>query len=151
MKTGPILLSLFILVLGGCSPKPVAINYGSDGCSFCSMTIVDKIHAAEIVTNTGKAYKFDAIECMVNYAKDMGGQKIVLYLSNHYNTPGELIDATKAAFLISENIPSPMGAFLTAFKNRSEAQKVQSEKEGKLYNWSELLTHLNTQDVSGTR
>lgn len=151
MKNSPIFLLLITLVLSACSPKPVAINYGSDGCSFCRMTIVDKIHAAEIVTNTGKAYKFDAIECMVNYLKDMDGQQVALYLSNHYNAPGELIDATKATFLISESIPSPMGAFLTAFKNRSEAQLVQSEKEGKLYNWDELLTHISQQHVSGTR
>ena len=35
-----------------------------------------------------------------------------------------------------------MGAFLTAFENKSEAEKVQTEKGGKLYSWPELLAHL---------
>jgi copper chaperone NosL len=36
-----------------------------------------------------------------------------------------------------------MGAFLTAFKNKEDAVKVQLEKEGTLYTWNELLKHLN--------
>ena len=53
-----------------------------------------------------------------------------------------MIDATKATFLISENIPSPMGAFLSAFKDKSEAEQTQKENGGVLYTWDELLTHL---------
>jgi copper chaperone NosL len=33
------------------------------------MTIVDKVHAAEIVTKKGKVCKFDATECMINYER----------------------------------------------------------------------------------
>ena len=43
--------------------------------------------------------------------------EVELYLTNNYTEPEVLIDATKAIFLISENVPSPMGAFLSAFKN----------------------------------
>ncbi|GAA4939308.1 hypothetical protein GCM10023314_09990 [Algibacter agarivorans] len=106
------------------------------------MTIVDKIHAAEIVTKKGKVYKFDATECMVNFLKEFDTSEIALFLSNNYTEPEALIDATKATFLISENIPSPMGAFLSAFKNKVDAEKTQAEKGGKLYTWEELLAHL---------
>ena len=57
--------------------------------------------------------------------------------------PEVLIDATQATFLISENIPSPMGAFLSAFKDKTDAEKVQKEKKGTLYSWSSLLEHFN--------
>ena len=122
------------------SPKP--IDYGNDGCHFCKMTIVDKVHAAEIVTNKGKVYKFDATECMVNFMEDFDTSEIKFYLSNNYSEPEVLTDATKATFLISKNIPSPMGAFLSAFKNKEDARKMQSEQSGTSYTWDELLLHL---------
>ena len=131
-----------LLVLTSCNIGPKAIVYGNDGCHFCKMTIVDKVHAAEIVTNKGKIYTFDATECMVNFQKEFNTSEIKLYLSNNYNEPEALIDATKATFLISKNIPSPMGAYLSAFKTKNEALMVQSEKGGALYSWQELLNQL---------
>jgi len=133
---------LLLLTLIGCSASPQPIHYGDDGCYFCKMTIVDKVHAAEIVTKKGKVYKFDATECMVNFIKDFETSNIKFYLSNNYTEPEALIDATKATFLISENIPSPMGAYLTAFKNKIDAEEMQQKKGGKLYNWEELLNYL---------
>ena len=132
-----------LLVLTSCNIGPKAIVYGNDGCYFCKMTIVDKVHAAEIVTNKGKIYTFDATECMVNFQKEFDTLEIKLYLSNNYNEPEALIDATKATFLISKNIPSPMGAYLSAFKTKNEALMVQSEKGGTLYSWQELLNQLH--------
>jgi copper chaperone NosL len=132
-----------LLLFLSCNVSPKPINYGSDGCHFCSMTIVDKVHAAEVVTKKGKVYKFDATECMINFMAEFDTSEIELYLSNNYTEPEALIDATKATFLISKNIPSPMGAFLSAFKNKADAEKFQTEKGGELYSWPELLTHLN--------
>ena len=131
-----------LLVLTSCNIGPKAIVYGNDGCHFCKMTIVDKVHAAEIVTNKGKIYTFDATECMVNFQKEFNTSEIKLYLSNNYNEPEALIDATQATFLISKNIPSPMGAYLSAFKTKNEALMVKSEKGGTIYSWQELLNHL---------
>jgi len=136
------IFALLLLFLS-CNVSPQPINYGSDGCHFCKMTIVDKVHAAEIVTKKGKVYKFDATECMINFMNEFDTSEIKLYLSNNYTEPEALIDATKATFLISENIPSPMGAFLSAFKAKEAATKTQSDKGGTLYTWENLLTHLN--------
>ena len=143
MKYTPVILVFIILLLNACSPRPKAIAYGTDGCHYCRMTIVDKVHGAELVTKKGKVFKFDAVECMVNYRKEIDTLEVALYLSNHYTIPGELINATTATFLISKNIPSPMGAFITTFENRSDALKVKSEKGGELYSWGELLEKLN--------
>lgn len=134
-------LALLLLFLS-CNVSPKPIEYGSDGCHFCKMTIVDKVHAAEVVTQKGKVYKFDATECMINFMEDFDTSEIKLYLSNNYTEPETLIDATKATFLISENIPSPMGAFLSAFKNKADAEKFQTEKGGNLYTWKTLLAKL---------
>lgn len=134
---------LFMIMLVSCNVSPKPIDYGNDGCHFCKMTIVDKLHAAEIVTKKGKVYKFDATECMINFMDEFDTSEIELYLSNNYTEPGELIDATKATFLISKNVPSPMGAFLSAFKEEADAKHVLSEKDGTLYTWQELLIHFN--------
>ncbi len=137
------LIVAMLLLLFGCNASPQPIEYGSDGCHFCKMTIVDKLHAAEVVTKKGKIYKFDASECMVRFIDDFDESTIKLYLSNDYTSPETLIDATQATFLISQNIPSPMGAFLSAFKNNDDAVKTQAEKGGTLYDWEELLNHIN--------
>lgn len=137
------LIIALLLLFFSCNVSPKPIDYGNDGCHFCKMTIVDKVHAAEIVTKKGKVYKFDATECMINFMKDFDTSEIKLYLSNNYSKPEALIDATQATFLISKNIPSPMGAFLSAFKTKEAAKKTQSNKEGTLYTWEELLVHLN--------
>jgi len=141
---GKTLITLFaLLLLFGCNSGPQPIEYGKDGCHFCKMTIVDKLHAAEIVTQKGKVYKFDSSECMVRFLEEFDSSTIKSYLTNNYLEPEVFIDATSATFLISENIPSPMGAFLSAFKNKDDATQVQSEKGGTLYTWETLLAQFN--------
>lgn len=141
-KTLKQLLIITGLLLLGCQVGPQPIEYGVDGCHFCKMTIVDKVHAAEVVTQKGKIYKFDATECMVNFRKEFDTSQIKLYLSNDYLEAESLIDATKATFLISENVPSPMGAFLSAFSSKEKANEIQLTKGGQLYSWDELIVHL---------
>lgn len=131
---------LFTTLLA-CSVEPEPINYGSDICEYCHMTIVDQQHAAEIVTKKGRTYKFDAIECMVNYLKTIDDATVQIYLITDYTQPGKLVDATSAIFLISRNIPSPMGAFLLGAINKEDAEKLQREHDGTLYTWDELIRY----------
>ena len=133
----------FVLLIAGCSTAPQPIKYGSDVCHYCSMTIVDKVHAAEVITKKGKVYKFDAVECMLYFRQDFDEDKIKSYLANDYMRPEQLVDASLAAFLISENIPSPMGAYLTAFEKSDEALQTQQQKGGTLYSWNEILIHFD--------
>ena len=138
MKTYRFVAFCLVVVLASCSIKPEPIQYGMDGCSFCSMTIVDRQHASEYVTKKGKAFKFDATECMMNQLKEVNRDDIALYLVTDYANPGEWVDATKASYLISENIPSPMGAYLSAFGKREAADRVQAANDGELLTWEEL-------------
>ncbi|WP_299169461.1 nitrous oxide reductase accessory protein NosL [uncultured Allomuricauda sp.] len=129
---------ILMLSISSCNIGPKPINYGSDGCHFCSMTIVDKQHAAQFVTKKGKVFKFDAAECMMNHLHEIDETTVSMFLVNDYNAPGELIDATKATYLISKNIPSPMGEYLTAFEIKETAEKSQTDNEGELFTWEEL-------------
>lgn len=133
-----LILFLALCALTACTIEQSPIVYGKDACYFCKMNIVDKQHAAEIVTQKGKAYKYDAIECMIRDVLKRDETEIALFLITDYYNPGKLVDATKALYLISENLPSPMGANLTGFESKSKAEETQKEKSGTLYSWDEL-------------
>lgn len=111
------------------------------------MTVVDQQHAAQLVTKKGKTYTFDSTECMINHLKEKEQVDMALVLVNDYNAPGKLIDATKATYLISEGIPSPMGEFLTAFSSEKDAIGAQEANFGELYSWEALWTNFNADHV----
>ncbi|MDH5597826.1 MAG: nitrous oxide reductase accessory protein NosL, partial [Cyclobacteriaceae bacterium] len=108
--------------------------------------IVDARHAAQLVTDKGKQFKYDAIECMVLDMKGKGDVSVGLLAVGDYSNPGELIDAYKATFLISEGIPSPMGANLSAFLNKDSAENLHSQHGGNLYNWKEIFEYIEKQN-----
>ncbi len=138
------LITLFSLLLlfTSCQIRPKEINYGEDNCHYCSMTIVDRQHAAEMVTHKGKVYKFDAAECMINSLSEMDPESIALFLVTDYSEPEQLIDAKTATFIISPEIPSPMRANLSALQSKEKAISLQNSKQGSLYTWEEIQLYL---------
>lgn len=141
------LISIFILItlfLASCSTEPQPINYGKDQCNFCKMNVVDKLHSAQYVTKKGKQFKFDAVECMVNIInKEKNQQDLSTLLVADYANPGKMTDALTATYLISKKIKSPMGANLSAFSQKNDAEKTQKEFGGNLFTWKELRTNFS--------
>jgi len=137
-------LNLFLLfavsILLACNPESQPINYGSDMCEFCRMSIVDQRFGSEIVTQKGKVYKFDAVECMVNYMDNRVEDETTLkyILTNTLDAPGELIDVHECRFLKSKNMPSPMGMFINPFKDSALAIRNQEENSGAIHDWTSL-------------
>jgi len=130
------------LMLASCNKEPHPIEYGNDTCHFCQMTIVDKIHGAEIVTDKGKIFKFDAAECLLRYSNELQDTKGYQFLTNHFELAESFISMESAIFLISDKIPSPMGAYLTAFESRREAEATKQKYGGTIFNWNEINNHL---------
>ena len=64
-------------------------------------------------------------------------------LISDFSNPGDLINAKNSTFLVSKNLPSPMGAFLSGFTSEKVAQLKQEEHGGILYNWTEIQKHIN--------
>jgi copper chaperone NosL len=128
-----------ILSLHACSVEPQPIKFGTDACSYCKMTIVDKMHASEYVTDKGKVYKYDAVECMIHDLQEKNFPPHAYLLVADYGNNGTFTDAEKAVYLISKKIPSPMGAFLSAFSSAEKAEEVKNEKGGELYSWKEII------------
>lgn len=138
-----ILLGIITTLLVSCNVSPQKIEYGTDACHYCNMTIVDRQHASQVVTTKGKAYKYDAIECMVHSLNDeLKDTEIALYLTADFNQPGQLMDATMASYLVSDQISSPMGANLSAFENEKAAKKGKEKFTGEVFSWEEIQNHL---------
>ena len=132
-----------LCLLFSCDVAPEQINYGNDACHFCKMTIVDQQHASQYVTKKGKQFKFDAIECMVNYLGENSEENVALLLVANYGNPGEMIDAKTAAYLISMEIKSPMGAHLSALSTTEKAQELQQKHSGEIFTWETLKQKLS--------
>jgi copper chaperone NosL len=126
----------------GCTQSPEPIRYGKDACEFCKMTIMDKRYAAEIVTDKGKAFKFDDLSCMVKYMKanKLNESTLAFVVVNDYNKPGEWIDVKTATFLSSKDLRSPMRGDMAAFSAKSFATANMAKfSEAKMLTWKEVF------------
>ena len=144
MKLTSFVLFLSLLLFNSCSIEPKEISYGSDHCNYCDMTVVDKSHAAQYVTKKGKAYMFDAVECLVREINENKNEEnLAFILVADYSDPGNLVDAMTATYLISENIKSPMGANLSAFNSKETALNAKRKSGGDLFSWNQLKDKLS--------
>ena len=133
-------LYLLLMLVSSCNIKERPVAYGTDECAYCKMTIMDHRYGAELVTQKGKIYTFDAAECLIEYLyhNEETGQNASYLLVTSYTEPDQLIDARTATYLVSKAMPSPMGAYLTTFSSRQSAEEYQEENEGDLFTWEEL-------------
>jgi copper chaperone NosL len=125
----------------GCAEGPEPIRYGQDACVFCKMTIMDKKFAAEIVSDKGKAFKFDDLSCTVKYLKTnaIDENTLKFLVVNDYTRPGELIDARTAVFVNSRELRSPMRGDVAAFADRAAAEATKAQfADAKLLTWKEV-------------
>jgi len=129
------------LILYSCQVSERPIEYGTDECEYCKMMIMDQRYGSELVTEKGKVYTFDAAECLIEYLQYNAEMADVskFLLVTPYTDPNHLINARTATYLVSQQMPSPMGAYLTAFNDREEAATFQSTKGGVLYSWEEIF------------
>lgn len=132
------IFAFLVLGLFACNSGPKEINFGSDTCDFCTMNIVDRPYGAELVTEKGKVFKFDSSECMLNYMHEHSDQAYSHVLTCTMDNPGVLTDAEAAYYLVSPNLPSPMGANITAFSSKSLAEEAQIEHEGDVFDFQNL-------------
>jgi copper chaperone NosL len=109
---------------------------------------MDDKYGAELVTDKGKVYKYDSIECLIGYAlnKNLIGDEKHLMLVSDFSKPGELFDARKSFYIHNNNFRSPMGLNVSAFINESEQQKFLAENSGEKLNWIEVVELVKQDD-----
>lgn len=131
---------LLCIVALSCTTGPEPIHFGNDQCAFCKMTIMDRKFGSELITEKGRIFKFDDINCMVHY---MDEQKILpetqtrLYVID-YSNPGVLIDAKAATYLQSDNLKTPMAAQTAAFSGQDAATPYINEWQAQRMIWGDV-------------
>ncbi len=123
-----------------CTPAPEPIRYGEDNCFFCKMTLTDKRYGAELVTQKGKVYKFDDLNCLVNFLKtgEVTPENTAFTLATDFKT-GQLIDVQQGFFLSNEALKSPMRADIACFTDQEHRNALKSELGGGVeMNWQEV-------------
>jgi copper chaperone NosL len=114
------------------------------------MTIVQKGFGCELVTNKGKVYRFDSIECLAAFVlknKQLKDNTHSLWVTD-FNHPGQLVDLSSAFFVHSNILKSPMGAGLVALKDSATAINMRDLYKGELVSWEKVVEQVgNTWDL----
>ena len=130
------------LSLFACKVEPEPLNYTKDGCHACKMTLMDTKFGAEIVTKKGKIYKFDDVNCMLNFynSGDVHPEDMQQILIVDFSKPGKLIDAKNAWYVKSESVKSPMASNVAAFESEDDVKKRNASWKGIQMSWGEVQT-----------
>ena len=127
---------LVVFALQACSPEPQPIKYGKDACDNCKMIIMDKRFANEWVTDKSKVYRFDDVHCLVAFRKT-NDSKGTIYI-NDYAGSKELVKVEELLFVSAQELKSPMGGNVAAFKDKVSADEFLKKSNGKNLLWSEV-------------
>jgi copper chaperone NosL len=137
-RTLALALAAAALACAPSGPQPIA--YGSESCDVCRMTISEPRFGAEVLTTTGKARKFDSIECLANYVLQARAEGTLRSAwVTDYRNPGTFIAADSAVYLRDAGPHSPMGMRLMAFAPASDVAALVREFGGSALSWPELL------------
>lgn len=132
------------LLLPGCDNAPQPIDFGMDACAECNMTIVDKRFGAEFVTGKGKIFKFDDVNCMVEFIQrapheqDSAAQRLIVT----FNQGGTLAKADNLVFVKHKDLRTPMRSHVAAFEDKPSAQAALDElgEGGEVITWQDVMS-----------
>ncbi|MDO5616106.1 MAG: nitrous oxide reductase accessory protein NosL [Cruoricaptor ignavus] len=117
-----------VLALMSCQQSgPVEIISGKDQCDNCKMTITKVNYATELLTEKGRAYKFDDIMCMDMYKtsnpdKAKNSKQYAVDFES-----GKFVETNKATFIKGGEIKSPMGGNTQAYTDKATAEKAATK------------------------
>lgn len=126
-------LSLAAFLLA-CESKPEPINFGEDHCDFCKMSIVDPKYGAELVTDKGRIYTFDAVECMIPFMQENEEMTFEHQLVIAFDQAGKLLPKDQVVFAHAKVYQSPMGANVAAFSDKSKV-----DPSAEIMDWGKLV------------
>ena len=133
---------IFILIIilfstVSCSNEIDPIRFGFDSCDHCKMLIMDPKFGGVILTKKGKSFKFDDTNCMVSYLKNniQDENQISSVSTIDYNKPETLIDATKAVYILSTEIKSPMASGIASFSSHESLPEFMRQYNGASLTW----------------
>ena len=139
------LICISILLLVSCSYEPEPLEMGKDVCAHCKMTIVDPKWGAELVTNTGKIFKYDVVECMILHKKTLDQSKIHSIWTIDFLQNDKFIKAEDAIYVRSQEFNSPMGLNAVSLSNKDGIPKLNLKSNPSIIKWKELLNLVDSE------
>jgi len=139
-----IIAILTAFLLAGCTVEPRPIQFGHDDCELCKMKLMDERFGAQLVTERGRIFMFDDVNCMVMYMDSEEGQRhnYKYELVVDYSNPGALLDVHYTYFLRNENVRTPMNSQVVALPDEETLDEYRDEFDGGIYlGWGEIKTH----------
>jgi len=102
------------------------------------MTIVDGRFASEIVTQKGRFYKFDDLQCMLRYKAENAKMPIQNMYINIYTEANKLIDTKQGFYIKHESFKSPMRGNYAAYQSKEMALIKANELGLEIMTWENL-------------
>lgn len=137
-----LLAAALALALAACrAPGPGVIRYDTDACDHCRMTIADASFAAQLVTTTGKVYRFDDPGCLASFVAGARVAPAEVHAAwvNDHERPDTPVRVEDAVFVISDRIRTPMNSGVAAFGTRASAAALQARTGGQLLPWADVV------------
>lgn len=131
------------LLLASCGGKkasgsePPAIKLGRTVCDRCGMIISEERFAAGIVDSDGNAQVFDDAGEMIATVQeeDLNDRRVWV----HGSPSLDWMDARDAWYVVTMEIPTPMGTGVFPFDTEAAANEFAAEHAATVYSWDELL------------
>ncbi|MEI1279752.1 nitrous oxide reductase accessory protein NosL [Leptospira venezuelensis] len=128
-----IILSLLVSVSVFCSKRePILPEFGRELCAHCSMAIVDKRFHAQLLTEKGRRYYFDSIECSHSFKESARYSSGSVWYADFEN-PDKMLPEETAVLVISSELRSPMGEGLAAFSSMDRAKDFLNTHKGSIW------------------
>ena len=132
-NTGSLMAIIALLLFCSCSRNAQPITIGFDSCEYCKMTISDKRFGGELISPTGKVFKFDDIICLKNFMasqKESIKSNSLIYVTD-FCGDHKLLNIDKAIMLQSSALNCPMNGHIAAFSSKDSLIQVTITYPGK--------------------
>ena len=122
---------------GASADDPPKISYGKDTCARCRMIISEERQAAGLVAGNGDRTLFDDTGEMIATVQEEGLSSRRVWVHDYRSE--DWIDGTKASFVASADVMTPMGTGVVAFTERAAADEFAASHGTTALTWDEVL------------
>lgn len=144
--SGLIRLGLLLAAAACGAPGPRPLAYGAENCAHCHMTLADARYGAELLTTTGRVIPFDDVGCLASFVATNGipAARVGSLWVSDFLPPHALLAVSRAVFLRSDALHTPMDYGIVALAPGPRADSVRAALGGDLLPWDRVLTALRS-------
>ena len=129
---------VLVLMLGGCSGEVrPEVAAGIDACASCNM-VIDTLNQACGYVTDGEFVVFDSPRCLLRSHDDFRRRGVEppseIYFADYQSS--EFVSAETTVFLLTEHLPTVMGAGVLCFATVDGAEAVRSAADEEITDWT---------------